>query len=214
MSPVPVFWTNHLISLAMRKTQQKIFFVDDESDMRTTITATLVKEGYDVTCFANAKSCIAEIEEDGCHLLISDVKMPDMDGLELLNRVKQIAPWIPVILITGYGNIQMAVYATKIGAADFIEKPFSRATFVERVKATIVHNEYNGQPTGCKLTKTEKKVLKLILDGCSNKEIAQKLDCALRTVEYHHSNIYRKFKVDNAVELTKKAMTMSTSNES
>jgi two-component system, LuxR family, response regulator FixJ len=192
----------------MRKTQQKIFFVDDESDMRTTITATLVEEGYDVTCFANARSCLAEIDEESCHLLISDVKMPDMDGLELLNKVKRIAPWIPVILITGYGNIQMAVYATKIGAADFIEKPFSRAVFVEKVKAAIARTEYNGQAAGSKLTKTENKVLKLILDGCSNKEIALKLGCALRTVEFHHTNIYRKLGVDNPVELTKKTMAM------
>jgi FixJ family two-component response regulator len=192
----------------MRKTNQKIFLVDDESDMRTTVAATLVKEGYEVTCFASAKSCLAEIEEDGCNLLISDVKMPDMDGLELLNRVKQIAPWIPVIIITGYGNIQMAVYATKIGAADFIEKPFSRAKFLEKVRAIIAHNGYNGQVTGAKLTKTEEKVLKLILDGCSNKEIALKLNCSLRTVEFHHTNIYRKFGVNNPVELTKKAMAM------
>jgi FixJ family two-component response regulator len=101
----------------VKATHQKVFFVDDEATMRTTVADTLSKLGYDVTCFANAKTCFAEVEQTGCNLLISDVKMPGIDGIELLSRVKRIAPWIPVILITGYGNIQMAVYATKIGAA-------------------------------------------------------------------------------------------------
>jgi FixJ family two-component response regulator len=198
----------------VKATHPKIFFVDDEETMRTTIADTLSKLGYEVTCFANAKNCLAEVEQKGCNLLISDIKMDGMDGLELLNRMKRIAPWIPVILMTGFGNIQMAVYATKIGAADFIEKPFSPSAFLEKVKTILAQNEYDGEAAGTKLTKTEKKVLKLILDGCSNKEIALKLDCAVRTVEYHHSNIYRKFGVDNPVELTKKAMTMSAYNES
>jgi FixJ family two-component response regulator len=192
----------------VKATHPKIFFVDDEATMRTTIADTLGKLGYEVTCFANANNCLAEIEQKGCNLLISDIKMDEMDGLELLSKVKRIAPWIPVILMTGFGNIQMAVYATKIGAAEFIEKPFSLTVFLEKVKATLSRNEYNGHATGVNLTKTEKKVLKLILDGCGNKEIAIKLGCVLRTIEFHHTNIYRKFGVDNAVELTKRAMAM------
>lgn len=192
----------------MKSTRQKVFFVDDEATMRTTIVGTLSKLGYEVTCFANAKNCLAEVVQSGCNLLISDVKMEGMDGLELLSRIKRVAPWIPVILITGYGDIQMAVYATKIGAAEFIEKPFSREMFVEKVKATLSRNEYDGQAAGFKLTKTEKKVLKLILEGNGNKAIAQKLDCALRTIEFHRSHIFHKFGVNNAVELTKKAMAM------
>ena len=180
--------------------------------MRTTIADTLGNLGYDVTCFANAKKCLAEVEQTGCNLLISDVKMPGIDGMELLSRIKRIAPWIPVILITGYGSIQMAVYATKIGAAEFIEKPFSRAAFVEKVKATLSRNEYDGQASGFKLTKTEKRVLKLILEGNGNKAIAQKLGCVVRTVEFHRSHIFHKFRVDNAVDLTKKAIAMFPSN--
>ena len=196
----------------MKAIHEKIFFVDDEQSMRTTMSETLTKLGYEVMCFANAKSCLAEIERAGCNLLISDVMMPGMDGIELLNRMKRIAPWIPVILITGYGNIQMAVQATKTGAVEFIEKPFTRDIFVEKVKSAISRNEHDGCAAGLKLTKTEKKVLNLILEGNSNKEIGQKMDIAVRTVEFHHTNIYRKFGVDNAVELTKKAMAMFTSN--
>jgi two-component system, LuxR family, response regulator FixJ len=191
----------------MKATHHKIFFVDDEQSMRTTIADTLSKEGYHVTCFANAKACLSEVQHTGCNLLISDVKMPEMDGIQLLSRVKRIAPWVPVILITGYGSIQMAVYATKIGAVEFIEKPFSRAALVNKVKEILSRSAYLSAEA-LKLTKTEKKILKLILDGFNNKEIAFKMNCAMRTVEFHHTNIYRKFGVDNAVELTKKAMAM------
>jgi FixJ family two-component response regulator len=196
----------------MNSKMQKIFFVDDESDMRKVISDTLIKLGCDVTCFANAQSCLVELEKEGCHLLICDVKMPDMDGLELLSRAKRIAPWVPVILVTGYGNIQMAVQATKLGAAEFIEKPFSRSIFIEKVKATLASHNYNGKTKAVKLTDTEKKVLNLILDGLNNKEIALKLGCARRTAEFHHSNIYRKFGVNNAVDLTKKAMVLTSAN--
>jgi FixJ family two-component response regulator len=192
----------------VKATHPKIFFVDDEAAMRTTIADTLGKLGYEVTCFANAKNCLLEVEQTGCNLLISDIKMDGMDGLELLSRVKRIAPWIPVILMTGFGNIQMAVYATKIGAAEFIEKPFTLTVFLEKVKATLLRNEYDGHAAGVNLTKTEKKVLKLILEGNSNKAIAQKLGCALRTIEFHRSHIFHKFGVNNAVSLTKKAMVM------
>jgi len=192
----------------MKTTNQKVFIVDDEPVMRRTIGDTLSELGYDVTCFANANACLSEIERTGCNLLISDVKMPGMDGIELLSRMKSMAPWISVIIITGYGNIQMAVNAVKIGAADFIEKPFNRRTLLNKVKEVLSRSEYDNYPNTSKLTKTEKKVLKLILDGYSNKEIAHKMGCALRTVEFHHTHIYRKFGVDNAVALTKKAMAM------
>ena len=102
----------------------------------------------------------------------------------------------------------MAVHAVKNGAVDFIEKPFDATTFLNKVREVLSRSEYESYSNKPNLTKTEKKVLKLILDGNSNKEIAVKTDSALRTVEFHRTNIYRKFGVDNAVALTKKAMPM------
>jgi FixJ family two-component response regulator len=198
----------------MKTTHQTVFFVDDEPHMRTAIAYTLGKEGYDVTCFANGNACLKEIEQTGCNLLISDFKMPGMDGMELLSRVRRTAPWIPVIILTAHADIQMAVYAMKIGAADFIEKPVNNKILVQKVEEVLSRNEFNNGTGKSMLTKTEKMVLKLILDGCSNKEIALKLGCALRTVEFHHSHIYRKFRVDNPVELTKKALAMLSSEKS
>ncbi len=192
----------------MKRAGKKIFIVDDEPLMRSVMKDALTEIGYDVVCFANAHSCLTAVEKTGCNLVISDVKMPGMDGLELLKQMNRIAPWISVIMITAYGNIQMAVNAVKTGAADFIEKPFDTKTFLKKVHEVLSRSEYEGYSKGLKLTKTEKKVLKLILDGRNNKEIAAKTGCALRTVEFHHTNIYRKFGVDNSVALTKKAIAM------
>jgi DNA-binding NarL/FixJ family response regulator len=96
----------------------------------------------------------------------------------------------------------------KLGAADFMEKPLNKTAFINKVKGILSGSEFDSPAAALKLTKTEKKVLKLILGGCSNKEMALKMRCALRTVEFHRSHIFHKFGVNNAVELTKKAMPM------
>jgi two-component system response regulator FixJ len=171
----------------------------------------LNEAGYEVTCFANAASCLTELEDSGCHLLITDIKDSDMDGMKLLNKVKRISPWTPVLAISDSKDVSLAVRAIKLGASDFMEKPFNKITLINKVKEILSGSEFDSSSVSLKLTKTEKKILKLILDGYNNKEIAYKIGCATRTVEFHHSHIYHKFGVDNPVELTKKAMEMFTS---
>ncbi len=195
----------------MKETHPKVFFVDDEPEIRAIIEDILGKQGYEVTSFANAQSCLVEVERTGCNLVITDFKMPGMSGIDLLTEIKRKAPWVPVIIVTGYGNIELAVYAIKIGAADFLEKPLDRTKLLNKVQEVLTRSEYYRHQAALKLTKTENMVLKLILEGWSNKEIARKMNCVVRTVEFHHSNIYRKFGVDNAVDLTKKAMAMFAS---
>ncbi len=135
-----------------------------------------------------------------------------MDGLTLLTKAKRIAPWVSVMVITGYGDIPMAVRALKLGAVDFVEKPLDRDVFLNKVKSVLNENNFSDSSVGRALTKTEKKVLKLILDGMGNKGIAYKLGRALRTVELHRSHIMHKFGVDNVVDLVKKAAPMNLSD--
>ncbi len=198
----------------MRPPSQKIFFVDDGTETRDYAFDILNGVGYEVTCFANASSCLAELERNGCHLLITDIKICDMDGAMLLNKAKHVAPWTPVLIISDSRDIPTAVQAMKLGAEDFIEKPINKTVFISKVREILSQNEFAFSNASLKLTKTEKKVLKLILDGCSNKEIALKMCCAVRTVEFHRSNLYHKFGVDNVVQLTEKAMAMFPSNNS
>lgn len=131
--------------------------------------------------------------------------MPGMDGLTLLSRAKRVAPWVSVVVISGFSNISMCVKAFKLGAVDFIEKPLERITFLEKIKTILEQEDYVDTPASRILTTVEKKVLKLILEGRGNKEVAYILGRALRTVERHRSNIMHKFAVDNIVDLVKKA---------
>jgi two-component system response regulator TtrR len=104
----------------------------------------------------------------------------------------------------GFSDTPMFVRALKSGAVDFIEKPLDRKSFLHKVKTILRQDDFVDTPAGQILTKTEKKILKLILEGKANKEISYRLDRAMRTVERHRSNIMHKFGVDNIVDLVKK----------
>jgi two-component system response regulator FixJ len=190
------------------KTKQHVFFVDDEPGIRRVVANDLQGLGYEVSCFANADDCLEQLPKQNCNLLITDVRMPGMDGLALLTKVRRIAPWVSVMVITGYGDIPMAVRALKLGAVDFVEKPLHRDVFLNKVKSVLDKDDFSDSSAGQALTRAEKKVLKLILDGLGNKAIAYKLGRALRTVELHRSHIMHKFGVDNVVDLVKKAAPM------
>jgi len=184
---------------------QHIFLVDDEPDVLKSIALTLRSRRYLVSSFATAAKCLEQLHRRDCDLLITDIKMPDMDGVELLAEVKRIAPYLPVLLITGYADIPMAVKAIKAGAFDFIEKPFEKNDLMQKVESALNDTHYC-QPPDCEpLTQAQKKILKLILSGKSNKQIALILKRSVRTVEVHRSRIMRKFDVDNIVDLVKKA---------
>jgi len=190
------------------KSKQHVFFVDDEPGIRRVVANDLQGLGYKVSCFANADKCLEQLPKQSCNLLITDVRMPGMDGLTLLTKVRRIAPWVSVMVITGYGDIPMAVRALKLGAVDFVEKPLHRDVFLNKVKSVLDKDDFSDSSAGQTLTRAEKKVLKLILDGKGNKEIAYKLQRSLRMVEMHRSHIMHKFGVDNVVDLVKRAALM------
>jgi FixJ family two-component response regulator len=121
---------------------------------------------------------------------------------------KRIAPWVPVLVITGYGDIPMAVKAVKAGAIDFIEKPLEKETFLLKVKSILKEHASSHLQKGKPLTKNETGILKLIIEGKNNREIAQLLHRSIRTVEVHRSRVMQKLGADNLVDLIKTAVTM------
>lgn len=189
-----------------------VFFVDDNEGICRIISDELKTLGCKVRCFNAAQDCLDVLAKKNCDLLITDVKMPGMDGLTLLKHARKIAPWLSVIIITGFGNIPMSVRAMKTGAVDFIEKPLDRKTFLYKVKSILKRDDFDESVAGKMLTKTQKKVLKMILQGKANKEIAYKLDRTVRTVERHRGTIMKKFGTDNIVELVKKAALVNMEN--
>jgi two-component system response regulator FixJ len=184
--------------------KQHIFFVDDEPGVRKVVGKTLERVGLKVRCFACAADCLEQLHSKMCDLLITDVKMPEMDGIELLTEAKRIFPWLQVLVITGYGDIQTAVKAIKAGASDYIEKPLDRQGFLMTVKSILKQDA----STFPRFTKMEWIILRLLLKGKSTREIADVLHRHRRTIEDHRSNIYKKIGVRNQAGLFRWAAKM------
>ena len=151
--------------------------------------------------------CLENLQSQRCDLLIADLRMPGMDGIELTRKIKHRRPWIPVLILTGYGDIPTAVQAIKAGAADFIEKPLDKKSFVRKVKSLLPENG-NGKHLGEPLTRSEQRVLRFVLGGKSNKEIANLLNRSKRTIEVHRAHVMHKLGVESLVDLVKRAAAM------
>jgi two-component system response regulator TtrR len=188
--------------------EHSVFVVDDEPRVCEAICETLEQSGIRVSCFSNAVECIEQLHREKCHLLITDLRMPQMDGVELATNARVIAPWLPVLMITGYGDIPTAVKAVKAGAVDFIEKPLVKEEFLKRVKSLLDERAGGYERLGSPLTRRETKVMKMIVEGKSNKEIANLLHRSVRTIEVHRRRVMNKLGVTSLVDLIKRAATM------
>ena len=194
------------------RVKQHILFVDDEPRVRKVVDKTLKRLGTKVSCFASARDCLEQLHSQKCDLLITDVKMPEMSGIELLTEVKRFVPWLPVLLVTGYGNIPMAVKALKMGALTFLEKPLEMQSFLSAVESALDGTAAFDPPVSKKFTRTEMKVLRLILDGKSNRETAYILHRSVKTIEFHRNRIMHKLGVDNVVDLIRRAAALGLVN--
>jgi FixJ family two-component response regulator len=163
-----------------------IFFTDDEPKICRVIEEILEQNGLKVSCFGCPVECIEELQVQRCDLLITDLKMPKMDGIDLMRETKQLNPLLPVLIITGYGDIPTAVEAIKAGATDFIEKPLDKRSFVSKVRSLLPENG-NRKHLDQTLTQAEEKVQKLVLDGKSNREIAMPIQICCNAAEYYSS---------------------------
>jgi FixJ family two-component response regulator len=163
--------------------EQRVFFLDDDVHVRNVVRRILEDAGIKVRCFSDPATCMAALRSKQCSLLITDVRMPGTDGIEVLKEVKRLAPWIPVLVVSAYGNIETAVRAMKAGAVDFAEKPLGKTCFIRKVKSML--SDVNSTDTfpGKSLTQAETTVLGLVVDGKSSKEIARLLHRSTRTIE-------------------------------
>lgn len=177
-----------------------IFVVDDKLQVCQIICESLEASGFEATSFSDPIQCLERISSEHCDLLIADLRMPKIDGIELMRQAKRLIPWLPVLIITGYGDVPTAVQATQAGAVDFIEKPVSKEDLLMKVKSML---SQDGQLPN-RLTKGEVRVLRLVAQGKSNHEIAHLLNRTTRTVELHRSHAMQKLGLCDFTDLLKR----------
>lgn len=185
-----------------------VFVLDDEPKVLSAISETLSSRGWAVKAYQSPSECLKALKEEACDLLVSDVNMPEMDGIRFLRQTREVRPLLPVLLISGYGDIPMAVRAVKAGAADFLEKPVTEESLLSTVDHLLSLSGAGGNIDASLLTPAEKRILLLVAEGRTNKDIAQLLNRSLRTVENHRHRLMQKLRADSVADLVKIALAM------
>ncbi len=195
-----------------------IFIVDDDDAIRRALTALLSVKGYVVKSFESAEAFLAALPAKlpgGCALV--DVRMAGMSGLDLHREMKRRGIALPVIIITGHGDVPLAVAALKAGVADFIEKPFDSDVILAAIHDALTaipapSHLYQDIPSRiARLTPREREVMDLVVKGQPNKVIAHQLQIALRTVEIHRARVMEKTGARNLSELVRLAIRLEDS---
>lgn len=197
------------------ETGPTVFVVDDEPDVRDSINLLLKSVGHSVATFESADAFFAGCspERPGC--LVLDVRLPGMSGLKMQKVLATRDFRLPVIFISGHGDIPMAVRAVQEGALDFLEKPFSDQSLIDCVDRALTLDAENRRAEAeraevadglAALTPREYEVLVKLLDGKVNKIVARELDLSTRTVEIHRARVLQKMGVANAQQLVRRVM--------
>jgi len=184
-----------------------IFIIDDDNDILQSLVSFFEMKGFKVQGFSSALDYLKALD-DTQGLLISDVSMPEISGLEMLEKLNEIQQLRPVLFMTGFATIKTAIKAMQLGATDFIEKPFSTKYLLSKVlgifesfeEAFLTFDLYKS------LTKREVQVFELIVKNLTNQQIAEKLFITVSTVEKHRATLMIKMKVGNLNELMQKSL--------
>ena len=194
---------------------QVVYIVDDDESVRDAVSEFFIEHGLTVQTFPSAEAFLPHVDEEMAGCLVLDVCLPGMSGLELLERLAETRCGLPVIMITGYGDVASAVRAMRGGACDFIEKPFSHYLLLENVQRCLVADRENSRCRAIRreareklerLTPREGEILDKLVEGKINKQIAVELDISVRTVEVHRSRIMVKLEVGSLSEMVRLAL--------
>jgi FixJ family two-component response regulator len=183
-----------------------VWLVDDNESFRRSTAWLLEVEGFEVRDFGSAEAALAALlVESGPAAVLSDVRMPGITGVDLVRRLHAERPHLPVVLITGHGDVALAVAAMREGAVDFIEKPFEVGRVVHALREAIDQGRVKAAPRAKldALTRRERQVLDLVVAGRLNKQIADELNVSIKTVELHRSNMMNKLGVRHLADLLK-----------
>lgn len=192
-----------------------VHIVDDDDAVRNALTLLMSAEEIPVQAYVSAEDFLDKHAQSKMGCLLLDVRMPGMNGLQLLEVLKEQDVSIPVIFITGHGDVSMAVQAMKAGASDFVEKPFNNEHLLRLVRNCLTdciclnHSSelrHEMEARLALLTKRERQVMELLVDGKQNKVIARELDISPRTVELHRAKVMEKLHAHSLSEIVRTAM--------
>jgi two-component system response regulator FixJ len=192
-----------------------IYLIDDDDAVRQSLEFLLKTAGITVRGFESAKAFLEVLPQIRSGCIITDVRMPEITGIELLQKIKSLNPELPVIVVTGHGDISLAVEAMKIGAVDFLEKPFDDALLLTAVRAALSRDADTGKRKAAisglheklaELSNRERQVLEGLVAGKANKIIAFDLGISPRTVEIYRANLMTKMSANSLSDLVRMAI--------
>ncbi|WP_081159459.1 response regulator FixJ [Ensifer aridi] len=195
-------------------TDYTVHIVDDEEAVRKSLAFMLTMNGFAVKMHPSAEAFLAFAPDVRDGVLVTDLRMPEMSGVDLLRNLGERKIKIPSIVITGHGDVPMAVDAMKAGAVDFIEKPFEDSVIIEAIERASAHLMVSQDADAVSdiqarletLSERERQVLSAVVAGLPNKSIAYDLDISPRTVEVHRANVMAKMRAKSLPHLVRMAL--------
>jgi two-component system, LuxR family, response regulator FixJ len=194
----------------------RIALIDDDAAVLDSLRLYLLRQNLDTSCFSSAEDFLSSLDNAArFDCVVSDVRMPGMSGLDLLDRLAVRGVRSPVILITGQGDVDMAVKAMKAGAFDFVEKPFDETHLLESIHNSLERNRKQARDTAemdelrskfGALSARQRQVMELAANGLSSKEIARQLEISAKTVENHRAWVMERIGARNLAELVRMAI--------
>jgi two-component system response regulator FixJ len=200
----------------------KVYIIDDDEAMRDSLNFLLDSADFDVMLFETAVNFLDALPELDFGCVVSDVRMPGLDGIELLKRMKQGNSTFPIVIMTGHGDVPLAVEAMKLGAVDFLEKPFEDDRLIGMIEAAIRQAEPAAKSEAitldiaarvATLSPRERQVMEGLIAGLSNKQIARDYDISPRTIEVYRANVMTKMHANSLSELVRLAMRAGMLND-
>jgi len=195
-----------------------IYVVDDDDGMRRALDTLLSTVGYKTAVYSRPTEFLANFKSDSAGCLVLDIRMPDMSGLEVQQQLNRMGSMMPVIFITGHGDVPMAVQAMKEGAFEFIQKPFRDQDLLDRINHALKQDAENRGTVARRaevqhrletLTPRERQVMDMVVDGAANKVIAIDLNLSERTVEIHRAKVMEKMGARSVAHLVKLQLTLT-----
>ena len=187
--------------------EAQVHVIDDDDGVRASLDFLFASAGVASTSYDSPMAFLAAAEGLSSGCIVTDVRMPEMNGVELLRRVREMGVRLPVIVITGHGDVPLAVEAMKSGACDFLEKPFSDGALLNAVEAAMSKDGgAQARARIARLSTRERQVLERLVAGQANKEIARDLGISDRTVEIYRAKVMTKMEVGSFAELIRLAV--------